>query len=215
VIYSDITLVGETLLSQGTSLVRLLPGEYTTRTANPQLVQILKSTTAGNLTQFPGFNLSSFNPLPLNISLLAGLVLYSYSLYSGQPTFSPLPSTQMNASLPLPASYLALSDNVWMALTSGSNNNSIIFWQAVPDVSQLPSAASQPLALVDIQSYTCSPACASSAVCSTSRNAIVLLVSQVPPVRSVPKDSSVQPVNLVLCNAKHDVIRVYRDQANA
>jgi Laminin EGF domain len=166
--YSDFILVGETLLSHGTPLVQLLPGEYTTRTANPQLVKILKSTTAGNLTQSPGFNLSSFNPLPLNISLLAGLVLYPYSLYSGQATFSSLPSTQMDTSLPLPASSLALSNNVWMALTSGSNNNSIIFWQAVPDVSQLPSAASQSLALVDIQSYACSPACAGSAVCSTS-----------------------------------------------
>ena len=165
--YPDFTVVGETLLS-GISLVRLLPGEYTTRTANPQLVHILKSTTAGNLSQSPGFNLSSFNPLPLNISLLAGFAIYANSLYSGQPTFSPLPSTLMNTSLPLPASSLALSDNVWMALTSGSNNNSIIFWQAVPDVSQLPSAASQSLSLVDIQSYACSPACAGSAVCLTS-----------------------------------------------
>ena len=165
--YPDFTVVGETLLS-GISLVRLLPGEYTTRTANPQLVHILKSTNAGNLSQSPGFNLSSFNPLPLNVSLLAGLAFYSNSLYSGQATFSPLPSTQMNNSIPLPASSLALSDNVWMALTSGSNNNSIIFWKAVPDVSQLPSAASQSLALVDIQSYACSPACSGSAVCSTS-----------------------------------------------
>jgi hypothetical protein len=164
---SDFTLVGETLLSESAPLVQLLPGEYTSKT-NPQLVHILKSTTAGNLSQSPGFNVSSFNPLPLKISLQAGLVIYPNSLYAGQASFSPLPSTHMNTSLPLPASSLALSKNVWMALTSGSNNNSIIFWQAVPDVSQLPSAASQSLALVDIQSYACSPACSGSAVCSTS-----------------------------------------------
>ena len=131
-------------------------------------MQILQSTTAGNLSQSPGFNVSSFNPLPFNISLQAGLVIYSNSLYAGQATFSPLPSTLMNTSLPLPASSLALSNNVWMALTSGSNNNSIIFWHAVPDVSQLPSAASQSLSLVDIQSSACSPPCSGAAVCSTS-----------------------------------------------
>ena len=164
--YSDFTLVGETILTEGVPLVHLLPGDYTS-TTNPQLLQILQSTTAGNLTQSPGFNLSSFNPLPLNISLQAGLVFYSDSLYAGQATFSPLPSTQMNTSLPLPASSVALSNNVWMALTSGSSNMSIIFWHAVPDVSQLPSAASQSLALVDIQSSACSPPCSGSAVCST------------------------------------------------
>lgn len=165
--YSDFTLVGETLLSESGSLVQLLPGEYTSQT-NPQLLRILRSTTAGNLSQSPGFSRSSFNPLPINISLDAGHVIYANSLYAGQATFSPLPSTQMKNSLPLPASSLALSKNVWMALTSGLNNNSIIFWEAVPDVSQLPSAASQSLALVDIQSYACSPACSGSAVCLTS-----------------------------------------------
>ena len=165
--YSDFTLVGESLLSQGASLVQLLPGEYTIRT-NPQLVHILKSTTAGNLSQSPGFNQSSFNPLPFDISLQAGVVIYANSLYAGQATFSPLPSTHMKNPLPLPASSFALSKKVWMALNSGSNNNSIIFWEAVPDVSQLPSAASQSLAIVDIQSYACSPACSGSAVCSAS-----------------------------------------------
>lgn len=88
---------------------------------------ILESTTAGNLSQTPGLNLSSFNPLPLNISLQAELVIYS-PLYAGQATISSLPSTQMNTSLPLPASSLALSNNVWMALTSVSN----YIRQAVP-----------------------------------------------------------------------------------
>ena len=146
--------------------MQLLPGEYTSK-LNPQLLHILQSSTAGNLSQSPGFNLSSFNPLPLNISLQPGFVSFPNTLYSGPATFSSLPSTQMNTSLPLPASSLALSKNVWMALTSGSNNNSIIFWQAVPDVSQLPSAVSQSLSLVDIQSFACSPPCSGSAVCST------------------------------------------------
>ena len=165
--YPDFKLVGETLLSENFLLVHLLPGVYTTK-ADAQLVDILQSSNAGNFSLSPGFNLSSFNSLPLNISLQAGLVIYSNPLYAGQATFSPLPSTSINTSLPLPASSLALSDNVWIALTSGSNNNNIIFWDAVPDVSQLPSAASESLALVDIQSFACSPPCSGSAICSTS-----------------------------------------------
>lgn len=165
--YSDFTLVGETLLSASFPLVQLLPGEYTTETV-PQLLHILQSSPAGNLSQSPGYTLSSFNPIPFNISLEEGYAIYSYPLYYGEASFSPLPPTQMNTSFPLPAGSLVLSQNVWMALTSGSNNNSIIIWQAVPDVSQLPSAVSQSLALVDIQSFACSPACSGSAVCSTS-----------------------------------------------
>jgi hypothetical protein len=55
-----------------------------------------------------------------------------------------------------------------MALTSGTDNNSIIFWDSFPDVSQLPPGASQDLALVDIQSSTCASPCSGSAVCLTS-----------------------------------------------
>lgn len=164
--YSNFTLVGESLLTQGAPLVQLLPGQYTS-TTNQQLLQILTSSS-GNLSQSPGYNSSSVNPLPFTIALQPGFTIYSNPLYAGNAEFSQLPSTPMNTSLPLPASSLVLSENVWMALTSGTSNNSIIFWDAFPDVSQLPSEASQNLALVDIQSSACIPPCSGSAVCSTS-----------------------------------------------
>lgn len=146
--------------------MHLIPGQYTS-TTNPQLLHLLTSSQ-GNLSQSPGFNLSSADSLPFTIALQPGLVIYSNPLYTGNAVFSHLSSTPMNTSLPLPASSLALSNNVWMALTSGTANNTIIFWDAFPDVSQLPSEVSQDLALVDIQSSACVPPCSGSGVCSTS-----------------------------------------------
>ena len=54
-----------------------------------------------------------------------------------------------------------------MAVTSGADNH-VIFWDAIPDVSQLPSEASQSLVLTNIQSSTCSPPCSGSGICSAS-----------------------------------------------
>ena len=157
-------LVGETI-TQGDTSVQLLLGQYTS-TTTPQLLHIILTSSSATLSLSPGFNSSSVNPLPLNIALQPGIAIYSNAFFAGQAAFSSLPSTPINSSIPLPASSLALSDNVWAALTSGSSR--FIFWDSVPDVSQLPPAISLPLALVDIQSSACSPPCSSSTVCSAS-----------------------------------------------
>lgn len=148
--------------------MHLLPGQYTS-TTNPQLLHNLLTSSSATLSSSPGFNSSSVSSLPLNIALQPGLVIYSNPAYAGQAAFSQLPSAPLlNSSIPLPASSLALSNNVWAAITSGSANNHIIFWDAIPDVSQLPSEASHSLSLVNIQSSACSPPCSGSGVCSAS-----------------------------------------------
>ena len=161
------TSVGATLSAQGAPSVHLLPAQYTT-TTNPQLLHNLLTSSSPTLAPSPGFNSSSVSPLPLSIALQPGLAIYSNSLYSGQAAFSQLPSAPINSSISLPASSLALSNDVWVAVTSGSDNNRIILWDAIPDVSQLPPEALQSLALIDIQSSTCSPPCSGSGICSAN-----------------------------------------------
>ena len=51
---------------------------------------------------------------------------------------------------------------------SSGNNSRVIFWDAVPDVNQLPASNLGSLSLSDIQSTACSPSCASSGVCTAS-----------------------------------------------
>ncbi|KAF4614422.1 hypothetical protein D9613_003335 [Agrocybe pediades] len=161
---SNIT-IGSKLLADGApASVQLLPGQYTS-TTNPQLLHLLLTSPSASLSSSPGFNSSSQVTLPLNIDLDPGLSIYSQSLYSGQAAFSPLPSSPIaNSSVPLTASSLALSNNVWAAVTSGSNQDRVILWNSVPDVSQLPSGASSSLSLVDLQSAACSPPCSGSGV---------------------------------------------------
>lgn len=147
--------------------MHLLPGQYTS-TTTPELLHTLLTSSSATLSSSPGFNLTSVNPLPLNIALLPGIAIYSNPLFGGQAAFSELPTSPINASIPLPASSVALANNVWIALTSGSSPNPIIFWKTIPDVSQLPPEASVPLALVNLQSSACSPPCSGNGVCSAS-----------------------------------------------
>jgi hypothetical protein len=148
--------------------VHLLPGQYTS-TTNPQLLHNILTSSSATLSPSPGFNSSTVSPLPLNIALQPGLVIYSNPSYAGQAAFSQLPSAPLiNSLIPLPASSLALSNNIWVAVTSGSSNSRVIFWNAIPDVSQLPPEASQSLAVTDIQSSLCSPPCSGSGTCSAS-----------------------------------------------
>ncbi|EPQ50569.1 growth factor receptor domain-containing protein [Gloeophyllum trabeum ATCC 11539] len=163
-------VVGTKLSASGleTSLL-LLPGEYTS-TTNPQLLHNVLTSSSASLSPSPGFNSSSVS-LPLNVALEPGLAIYSESLYSGQAGFSSLPTTPVGNSssgTPLSASSLALSSNVWAAVSSGSSNNRIILWDSVPDVSQLPSGTAGSLSLLDIESASCSPPCSGSGVCSAS-----------------------------------------------
>lgn len=148
-----------------TTPLHLLPGVYTS-TTSPQLLHDALTSSQASLTSSPGFSNSSLS-LPLNLELQAGLSVYSNSLYSGESTFQPLPSTPLaNASVPLTSKSLALSSNVWIA--ANANNNRVIIWDAVPDVSQLPPSNQGSLSLLDVQSSACTPSCASSGVCTAA-----------------------------------------------
>ncbi|KAF8626282.1 hypothetical protein AX15_004954 [Amanita polypyramis BW_CC] len=93
------------------------------------------------------------------------MAIYAQQNYSGQSAFSSLPSSpSANTSIPLTALSLALSSDVWAAVTLGLNNERVILWDSVPDVTQLSSSSS--VVLLDLQSSACTPACSSSAVCS-------------------------------------------------
>ena len=148
----------------------LLPGQYTSST-NPQLLHSVITSSSAKLTPSPGFANSSSSStvsLPLNVVLQPGLAIYSASFYSGQGSFSPLPTSPSgNTSTPLAAGSLSLSSNVWVAVNSSSNNR-VILWDSIPDFGQLPSGSASSLSLVDMQSAACSPPCAGSGVCSAS-----------------------------------------------
>ncbi|KAF5318108.1 hypothetical protein D9619_012261 [Psilocybe cf. subviscida] len=151
-------------LSQGSSSVLLLPGQYTD-TTNPQLLHTLLTSSSSTLSPASGFENATLS-LPLNLQLQPGLSIYSAPRYSGQSAFSALPSVPIaNTSTPLAANSLVPSTNVWVAVSAGASNSRIILWEAVPDVSQITS---QPLSLLDMQSNACSPACSGQGVCSSS-----------------------------------------------
>jgi hypothetical protein len=147
------------------SNVLLLPGQYTS-TTNPQLLHQLLTTSSTSSAPAPGFNLSTVS-LPFNVALQPGLAVYPQALYSGQAQFAGLPNTPVsgNTSVPLSAGALAMSSNIWIAVTTGGTNR-MILWDSVPDVSQLPGVAS--LSLSAIESNACSPPCSSAGVCSAS-----------------------------------------------
>ncbi|KAF5386839.1 hypothetical protein D9615_002012 [Tricholomella constricta] len=160
------TTIGTKLTASGAPVsIQLLPGQYTA-TTNPQLLHNLLTSSSASYSPSPGFENATFSTsLPLNLDLEPGLAIYSQKLYSGQAGFAQLPSSpSTNTSTPLTASSLAISNNVWVAVTSGSNNR-IILWDSIPDVNQLPLKS---LSLLEIQSSACSPACSGSGICSAS-----------------------------------------------
>ncbi len=146
----------------------MLPGQYTS-TTNPQLLHNLLTSSSATLSRSPGFGSASLASLPLNLQLEPGLAIYSLRLYSGQAAFSQLPSAPVNStSTPLASSSIALSSNIWIAVTSNSSSsNRVVLWESVPDIAQLPTSISS-LSLADIQSSACSPPCSGAGVCSTS-----------------------------------------------
>ncbi|KAI0333135.1 hypothetical protein GY45DRAFT_1320075 [Cubamyces sp. BRFM 1775] len=159
------TTIGATLSASGaaTSLL-LLPGQYTSST-NPALLHNLLTSSSASLALSPGFDGNT--SLPLNLALQPGVAVYPQANYSGQATFAKLPSSPSNSTLKISPGSLALASNVWVAI-SDSSNDRVIFWDSVPDVSQLPSGASGLSQLLDIQSSACSPPCAGAGVCSAS-----------------------------------------------
>ncbi|KAJ4493962.1 insulin-like growth factor binding protein [Lentinula edodes] len=92
--------------------------------------------------------------------------IYSNTLSGGSAGFSSLPNSPVgNSSTSLSAQSLALSSNIWAAINVGSRNR-VVFWDSVPDFSQL--AVSGSLSLVDMQSSACEPACSSNGICTSS-----------------------------------------------
>ncbi|KAI6123178.1 growth factor receptor domain-containing protein [Pisolithus croceorrhizus] len=164
--YSNTTL-GATLSASGISTeVLLLPGQYTSST-NPQLLNELLTSSSATLSPSPGFANSTANTsvtLPFTVQLQPGIATYPKALYSGEGSYINL-STNSSASFSDAAS-LAFSGNVWAEVTAASSR--VIFWSSVPDVSQLPTAASGSLSLVKLESSTCSPPCSGSGVCTAS-----------------------------------------------
>ncbi|KAG0706471.1 growth factor receptor domain-containing protein [Suillus ampliporus] len=168
--YSNTTL-GASLSASGISTnVLLLPGQYTS-TTNPQLLHELLTSSSASLSASTGFGNSSTGSsvsLPLNVALQPGLAIYPQTFYSGQGSYSSLPTSPVgNASIPITASSVALSGNVWAAVSAGSNSR-VILWNSIPDVSQLPASASGSLSLLNLQSSSCSPPCSGNGVCSAS-----------------------------------------------
>ncbi|KAI0688434.1 insulin-like growth factor binding protein [Cerioporus squamosus] len=160
------TTIGATLSASGAATsVLLLPGQYSS-TTDPALLHDLLTSSSASLSSSPGFNANA--TLPLNLALEPGVAFYPQSKYSGQASFSQLPSSPSNTSTQLSPGSLVVSSSVWAAISSGSSGDRVIFWDSVPDVSQLPSGASALSQLLDIQSSTCSPPCAGAGVCSAS-----------------------------------------------
>ncbi|KAL1947197.1 hypothetical protein VTO73DRAFT_14158 [Trametes versicolor] len=159
------TTIGATLSASGaaTSLL-LLPGQYTS-TTNPSLLHDLLTSSSASVSGSPGFDANA--SLPLNLALQPGVAVYPQANYSGQATFAQLPSTPSNTTSKISPGALAISSNVWIAV-SGSSSDRLVFWDSVPDASQLPSGASGLSQLLDIQSSACSPPCAGAGVCSAS-----------------------------------------------
>ncbi|KAJ7199206.1 TNFR/NGFR cysteine-rich region family protein [Mycena pura] len=168
--YSN-TTIGVTVASSGSPSALLLPGQYTS-TTNPQFLHNLLTSPSTTLSPSPGFkNSSATLVLPLNVVQEPGLSIYSGPLYSGQPSFTAIPSApiQSNASTPLTLRSLALSPGVWISLNSPASGNSrVVVWDSIPDTAQLPTTAPSSLTLFDIQSASCNPPCSSAGICTAA-----------------------------------------------
>ncbi|KAF8228601.1 hypothetical protein L208DRAFT_1453265 [Tricholoma matsutake] len=167
--YSNTTIGAKLSAAGAPTSIQLLPGQYSSST-NPQLLHDAITSSSASLSSSPGFeNATTAVSLPLNLALAPGLAIYSQKLYSGQAGFSQLPSAPIvNLSTPLSANSLVIASSIWVAVGSKGSNTRVVLWDAVPDVSQLPSGAASGLNLLDMQSSACSPPCAGSGVCSAS-----------------------------------------------
>ncbi|KAF9009557.1 insulin-like growth factor binding protein [Cyathus striatus] len=160
--YSNVT-IGATLSAPGQTSLHLLPGQYTS-TTNPQLLHTLLTSSSASLSPSAGFN-ASLSTLPLNLVLSPGLSIFSDAGYSGDSSFTELPtSPNTSLSTSLSAKSIALAENVYASISLGSNTT-LVLYDSVPDISQLPISSS--FTLTSLQSTTCSPACSGSGICSS------------------------------------------------
>ena len=170
-------LVGA-VLSSSSAAYLLLPGQYTSSVQPASLSQSLTSATS-SLTFTTGFS-NSTTPttptLPLNVALLPGLLNYPAEPYTGDPTFIPV-SQSVNATFnatSINRGSIIVAANTVAAIESNNFGvkNRVVLWDTVPYISQLPDSMAGTLQVLSIQSATCSPACSSSAICSTAGTCI-------------------------------------------
>ncbi|KAL1681107.1 insulin-like growth factor binding protein [Schizophyllum commune] len=153
---------------QDTSL-HLFPGTYDEDTS-PQLLHDMLTSSSASLSPSDGFqNSSSLSSLPLELEVAPGFSAYSKSLYSGSASYHELPSSPSNTSnsTSISAKSIALASNTWVAMSGGSNDR-LVFWESIPDVSQLPTSSNGNWTLLDMQSTRCSPSCSSNGICTSS-----------------------------------------------
>jgi hypothetical protein len=124
----------EQLSASGISTEVLLPGQFTS-TTNPELLHGLLTSSSDKFSPSAGFGNSSAGSsvsLPLNVALQPGIAIYPQTLYSGQGSYSGLPSSPVgNTTIPFTASSIALSGSIWAAT---------FMRISVPDVSWLPAS---------------------------------------------------------------------------
>ncbi|EJD46216.1 growth factor receptor domain-containing protein [Auricularia subglabra TFB-10046 SS5] len=164
--------IGAVLSTSGSDPFVLLPGTYSS-TSDPQNLRNALTASSSRLSYSPGFapdpTDSSSLIFPLTIELQPGVLSTTASLYRGQTTFTAVPTngTIADAKISLDPGSLVVSQNAWAAVKSGDQR--IVLWDSVADMSQLPSGlGSAAMALVDLQSTACSPACSGAGVCTPS-----------------------------------------------
>jgi hypothetical protein len=166
------------VLSSPSGAYLLLPGQYTSSVQPASLSQSLTSATS-TLTFTTGFS-NSTTPttptLPLNVALLPGLLNYPTEPYTGDPTFIAVPQSvnaTFNATNINRGSIIVAANTVAAIEANNSGvKNRVVLWDTVPYISQLPYSMAGTLQVLSIQSVTCSPACSSSAICSTAGTCI-------------------------------------------
>ncbi|KAJ2922149.1 hypothetical protein H1R20_g14946, partial [Candolleomyces eurysporus] len=163
--YTNVTIGATFSARDFPSKLRLLPGRYDQQT-NPQYLHDV--LTSSSVSSVPSTGFPDSTQLPLDLQLQNGLAIYSEPLYSGQSAFTSLPDTPVaNASVPMSAKAIAISNNLVASVTAGSNTR-LVLWESVPDISQLPPSAAGSLSLNNLESAACSPACAGGGICTAS-----------------------------------------------
>ncbi|CCM04528.1 uncharacterized protein FIBRA_06709 [Fibroporia radiculosa] len=155
------TTLGATLSASGAATsLHLLPGEYSS-TTNPELLHGLLTSSSASLSASPGFLVNSTVSLPFDLALQPGIASYPGANFSGQATFTSLPTnvSTTNSSKQLSAGSFALASNTWASFAGAASNDRVIFWDSVSDVSQLPaSTVGNPLTLGHVSAQPDSPA---------------------------------------------------------
>jgi len=166
------------VLSSPSGAYILLPGQYTSSVQPASLQQSLASATS-TLTFTTGFS-NSTTPttptLPLNVALQPGLLYYPEDRFTGDPHFLRVPQSANDTfnATSIDRGSIILAANTVAAIEANNNGakNRVVLWDSVPFISQLPYSMAGNLQVVSIQSALCSPACSSSAICSTAGTCI-------------------------------------------